>query len=237
MSSEARAARVEWDESAPEDADLVDWYGDLHRRLADALAAAPADLECWTFLPAPSPLEFWARRQAHETTVHRVDAEAALGGDPSPVEADFAADGVDEALLRFQVRERGRADRPCTLRLRADDVPGADWLLHLSPEPPWVERGGRGSGGLRAERSGRRPLPGAVEPGAVRRPVGGGRRLARGAVAADLGGVLTPARRAACGRPGGDRMRGSRRTVPAAGAQFPASMRSRTARWPGRASS
>ena len=142
---QARAARVEWDESAPEDADLVDWYGDLHRRLADALAAAPADLECWTFLPAPSPLEFWARRQAHETTVHRVDAEAALGGNPSPVEADFAADGVDEALLRFQVKERGRADRPCTLRLRADDVPGADWLLHLSPEPPWVERGGRGA--------------------------------------------------------------------------------------------
>ena len=25
------------------------------------------------------PLAFWARRQAHETAVHRVDAESALG--------------------------------------------------------------------------------------------------------------------------------------------------------------
>ena len=37
------------------------------------------DLECWTFLRAPSPLAMWARRQAHETAIHRVDAELAAG--------------------------------------------------------------------------------------------------------------------------------------------------------------
>ena len=31
--------------------------------------------------PAPSPLAFWARRQAHETGIHRVDAESAVGAD------------------------------------------------------------------------------------------------------------------------------------------------------------
>ncbi|MER6443505.1 hypothetical protein ABT275_45720 [Streptomyces sp. NPDC001185] len=38
-------------------------------------------MTCWTFNPArvPSPLAFWTRRQAHETAVHRYDAEAATG--------------------------------------------------------------------------------------------------------------------------------------------------------------
>ena len=41
--------------------------------------AHPTTCECWTFLPAPSPLAMWARRQAHETAIHRVDAELAAG--------------------------------------------------------------------------------------------------------------------------------------------------------------
>jgi len=49
-----------------------------------ALSAAPPDLRCWTFLPAPSPLAMWARRQAHETTVHRVDAELAAASVAPP---------------------------------------------------------------------------------------------------------------------------------------------------------
>src|SRR5690349_6652723 len=68
-------------------AELVAWYRDSHRLLVDTLAAAPADLECWTFHPAPcpSPLAFWTRRQAHETAVHRYDAESARGGTASPI--------------------------------------------------------------------------------------------------------------------------------------------------------
>jgi len=61
-----------------------------------------------TFLPAPSPLAFWARRQAHETAIHRFDAEAA-GGGPDPLAAfppDFAADGVDELVTGFAARRR-----------------------------------------------------------------------------------------------------------------------------------
>ena len=44
------------------------------------LRSAPADLDCFTFLPAESARHFWARRQAHETAIHRVDAENAAGG-------------------------------------------------------------------------------------------------------------------------------------------------------------
>lgn len=136
-----------WDESlAPEGPELLDWYREANARLADVLAAAPADVACWAFLPAPSPLAFWARRQAHETAVHRFDTEAAAGAERSPVEAWFAADGIDELLTGFHMRSRSqvRADTPRTLRIRATDTPAADWLMHLSAESPVVERGATG---------------------------------------------------------------------------------------------
>jgi uncharacterized protein (TIGR03083 family) len=131
----------------PADAVLLPWFREGHEGLVHALSTAPPDLECWYFLRAPSPLEFWARRQAHETTVHRVDAELALG-DVTLVDPDFAADGVDELLAGFHVRDRSRvrSEQPRTLRVRAVDVPDAqgDWLVHISREPPTVERAGEG---------------------------------------------------------------------------------------------
>ncbi|GII78517.1 hypothetical protein Sru01_34990 [Sphaerisporangium rufum] len=41
---------------------------------------------------------FWIRRMAHETLIHRVDAELAAGRPVSPVPEDVAVDGVDEIL-------------------------------------------------------------------------------------------------------------------------------------------
>ena len=49
----------------------------LNANLIEALDSASPDLEAWTFLPAPSPLAMLARRQAHETAIHRYDAESA----------------------------------------------------------------------------------------------------------------------------------------------------------------
>ncbi|WP_030377887.1 MULTISPECIES: maleylpyruvate isomerase family mycothiol-dependent enzyme [unclassified Streptomyces] len=131
---------------------LLAWYRDGHRRLVDTLAAAPADLRCWTFLPgAAAPVAFWARRQAHETAVHRVDAEAARGAAPAAVAMDpahgfapaFAADGIDELLRGFHARSRSRVrtPEPRVLRVRATDVPDAMWTVRLSPAPPVTERG------------------------------------------------------------------------------------------------
>ncbi|MDX2590889.1 MULTISPECIES: maleylpyruvate isomerase family mycothiol-dependent enzyme [Streptomyces] len=130
-------------------AELVAWYRDSHRLLVDTLAAAPADLECWTFHPAPcpSPLAFWTRRQAHETAVHRYDAESARGGTASPIDAGFAADGIDELLRGFHARPRSRVrtERPRVLRVRAVDA-GADavWTVRLSAEPPVTSRDAAG---------------------------------------------------------------------------------------------
>jgi hypothetical protein len=50
---------------------------------------------------------FWIRRIAHETAVHRVDAELALGQPITPIPAERAVDGIEEMLqvfLEYQTR-------------------------------------------------------------------------------------------------------------------------------------
>ncbi|MFW5418338.1 maleylpyruvate isomerase family mycothiol-dependent enzyme [Nocardiopsis sp. CNT-189] len=123
---------------APEDADLTGWYLDGHGALLDALAHYAEHrpgLEAFTFLPgAPSALAFWARRQAHETAVHRVDAELAAGGPVTPLPPAFAADGVDELLNGFLSRPgRARAPVPRSIAVQATDADCAH-RVELSPD-------------------------------------------------------------------------------------------------------
>ncbi|MFI6647070.1 maleylpyruvate isomerase family mycothiol-dependent enzyme [Streptomyces sp. NPDC050529] len=120
---------------------LLDRFRAGHQLLVEALERAPQDLECWAFFAAPSPLAFWARRQAHETTIHRVDAESARGGALSPVASAHAVDGIDELLQGFHARpkSRVRTDVPRTLRLRATDTDTV-WNVRLSTEPPAAVR-------------------------------------------------------------------------------------------------
>ena len=123
--------------SWPDDGDLVAWFDRGCRGLVAALEAAPDDLECWTFLPAPSPRAMWARRQAHETAIHRVDAEFATRppADVTAFDPAFAADGVDELLSCFLPRPRSRlrADPPTSLGVSCADT-GATWLLTIGGE-------------------------------------------------------------------------------------------------------
>ena len=136
----------------PADADLPGWFREGHAALVRALGTAEPDLNCWAFLAAPSPLAFWARRQAHETAIHRVDAEQAAAdapavpGNGTAFEPTFAADGVDELLMGFLARsiQRGNwAGLGGSLAIHADDGTGggADWLIAGGPEAPCVSRG------------------------------------------------------------------------------------------------
>lgn len=88
-----------------DDEDLTDWYLKTNANLVDALETAKDDLEAWTFLPAPTPRAMWARRQAHETSIHRFDAEAAAGGG-SGFDQTIAADGIDELLSAMTTNRR-----------------------------------------------------------------------------------------------------------------------------------
>lgn len=86
-----------WPPEWPADRDPLEWLGDAHERLLDLFAGSEASTPSATWWPPDQTLGFWARRMAHETAVHRVDAELAAGT-PTPVDADLAVDGVDEIL-------------------------------------------------------------------------------------------------------------------------------------------
>jgi uncharacterized protein (TIGR03083 family) len=127
----------------PADPDLVDWFLSGHAALVEALAGASPDLQCWTFLRAPSPLAFWARRQAHEITIHRVDTELAAGTTLSAITSDVAADGIDELLVGFgPARGRRKEDterEPAVIAVRCTDHE-AGWIVRLGPEGVIAER-------------------------------------------------------------------------------------------------
>ncbi|MGH3197860.1 MAG: maleylpyruvate isomerase family mycothiol-dependent enzyme [Streptosporangiaceae bacterium] len=92
---------------SPADPELLAWFRAGHAALTQTLATADPALECATFMAAPSALAFWARRQAHETAIHRADAESAVGSTPG-YPAAFAADGVDELIMGFGRRRKYR---------------------------------------------------------------------------------------------------------------------------------
>jgi uncharacterized protein (TIGR03083 family) len=122
-------------DEVPADGDLVRWLQQGCTDLVRALVDAPDDLQCWTFLAAPSPRAMWARRQAHETAIHRVDAQLATGAPVTPCAPAFAADGIDELLLLFVPRRSAklRTDRPASLAVRCSDVDAA-WLLRMDAD-------------------------------------------------------------------------------------------------------
>jgi len=145
------------------DAELPGWFREGHAALVRALDEAAPDLDCWAFLAAPSPLAFWARRQAHETAVHRADAEqaaaaatqgaldgpadgsAGLAGGPA-FEPAFAANGVDELIMGFLARNISRGGWPGldgSLAIHAADGAdgAADWLVRGGSEAPGVSHG------------------------------------------------------------------------------------------------
>lgn len=124
----------------PADQDLAAWFRAGHALLVDALRAAPDDLECWSFLRASSPLEFWSRRQLHETTIHRVDAELS-SGPVSSVTVEHAVDGIDELLTGFLPRRSSRL-KPATQRSIAVQPTDADdaWLVTAGPDGATTER-------------------------------------------------------------------------------------------------
>jgi uncharacterized protein (TIGR03083 family) len=140
------ASEAEILSQGPSDTELPGWFGEGHAALVRALSEAPADLDCWAFLAAPSPLAFWARRQAHETAIHRVDAEQAAGREAASVfEPAFAADGVDELIMGFLARSIRRRNWPgleASLAIHVADgaADGADWLVTGGSGEPGVSR-------------------------------------------------------------------------------------------------
>ena len=112
------------------------WLAAGAEPLLAALRAAGPDAAVWAW-GLPQRSGWWARRMLHETTVHRADAQIALGLAPS-VDPAVAADGIEEFLanLPFAPRPAQRlASLPAgeSLHLHASDCAG-EWLIRFDPD-------------------------------------------------------------------------------------------------------
>lgn len=112
----------------PPDDELIGWYRAGHATLVETLSAAPPDLECWFLFPRTAALAGWARRQALETAMHRIDGQSASGS-ITPIDAALAADGINELLLGFGGRKREFT--PGTITFAPSDA--AAWYVTLGP--------------------------------------------------------------------------------------------------------
>lgn len=128
----------------PPDDDLLDWADAALTTLVDVLRAADPEFPYFTWLDGPTPLTMWCRRMAHETSIHRVDAELAVGA-VTPFEPDFAADGIDELLLAMigDWDKEVAVDAPVVLGVEPTDIDQA-WTVTIRPDG-LRPRAGRGS--------------------------------------------------------------------------------------------
>lgn len=76
---------------------VVEWYRECARELEEVFRAAEPNERTWTWWTPDQTVGFWMRRMAHETAVHRWDAQLAHGR-AEPIVRELAEDGVDEAI-------------------------------------------------------------------------------------------------------------------------------------------
>ncbi len=125
---------------------VLDWFRHGHAELVATLRTTPADAPAWAFLAgAPKTATFWARRQAHETAMHRADAESALGTRPD-FDPGFALDGIAELLEGFYARRGGTlfADPAVSLRVAPSDAE-TSWLVVVHPDRREISRAATGA--------------------------------------------------------------------------------------------
>lgn len=116
---------------------LISWFDEGLEALVATLAEVDPAETCSNFSPgSPATVGFWRRRQAHETTMHRWDVEAAVGVH-DPIDAQFATDGIDELFHTF-TRTRGKQILEAPIRIVTTDTE-ASWTLAPMSKPGRVD--------------------------------------------------------------------------------------------------
>jgi uncharacterized protein (TIGR03083 family) len=138
---EHRVAEPTWDRDEPPAADeLADWVREGAGRVTRVLGQAdPSDL-VWGWA-GDGTAGFWMRRMAHETLVHRLDAEMAAGA-LGPVDPTIAVDAIDEvvgSLIQASWIRPKLAGAGETLHLHATDAPDGEWTITFGDDGPSVE--------------------------------------------------------------------------------------------------
>jgi uncharacterized protein (TIGR03083 family) len=116
----------------PADDAIPDWLEAGAEMLATKLATTDPAKPCWTWVPFDDSVGFWARRTAHETAMHRWDAQNA-DGEADAVEPELAADGVDEYLGILGAFRGRRFPEAGSIHLHSTDTPG-EWLVRLDAD-------------------------------------------------------------------------------------------------------
>jgi uncharacterized protein (TIGR03083 family) len=114
----------------PDGADIVEWLETQLDELVTALSGCDAETPMWNWSGEPYVAAFWARRTAHESAVHRFDAQRAHGI-AQPIDADLATDGLDELfdfLMPLIVANRKPQLRAATYAFESIDD-GDPWRI------------------------------------------------------------------------------------------------------------
>lgn len=134
------------EDAAPEAPDaLARWFGDGAIALANALESTDPDTPTWTPFPIAEPtVSVWIRRQTHETSLHRWDAELAVAV-PRGMDPLLASDGIDEYLtvvLARLVQRDGRELPSGSVHFHCTDVPG-EWTVEAGDGRLAIDRAHR----------------------------------------------------------------------------------------------
>lgn len=119
----------------PEPGDeVVTWFAAELAQVDAFLEALDPDLPAWNWAPQTKTAAFWHRRAAHETAIHRWDAQLSTAL-AEPLDSKLAGDSVAEALDTFLPagRRRGPADVSGVIHLVASDL-GQEWYVRLRGE-------------------------------------------------------------------------------------------------------
>lgn len=113
--------------------DIAAWWDVQFAIIITTLDALDADAPAWNWAPQAKRAGFWHRRTAHETAIHRWDAQFATIN-AEPIEPKLAADGISEVLDTWLPagRRKGPTDVGGVIRLSATDL-DHDWLVRLRP--------------------------------------------------------------------------------------------------------
>lgn len=74
------------------------WFRETAAEMLAVMTAADPATPAATWYPPDQTVGFWRRRMAHESVIHRLDAELAHDV-VTPVDAALGADGIDEILV------------------------------------------------------------------------------------------------------------------------------------------
>ncbi len=118
----------------PPGADPVAWWDERYQNVVSVLDGLDPELPAWNWAPQRKRAGFWHRRVAHETAVHRWDAQFATIN-AEPIEPKLAADGISEVLDTWLPagRRKGPTGVAGVVGLHATDV-AQDWLVRLRPD-------------------------------------------------------------------------------------------------------